>query len=705
MFFFDKALELYDYFYPEPVSPVKETAGAGAAAAAPPVEKSKAVVHVAATAAAAAVIDTPRKLPRERSYQRKRILQTRALGQMTLNKINLAAENRTTVEGLPHIWALLKPEEKTCLTNKEDLESIALNQIMALVLWEGEVRRGNEAGFMNFKRSQYYGKSSLPKVQLFCTDDGKEVASVRAYIKLNKKNKNDKRGGTKVFGPALQVVATVSQANLRSLRRESQKILADCGNSHSKAQPLQKEHIKENIQHIAFNGRKVGRLTLTKDEHPDQVPEVRKEIATLQTFAAAGSPHVVQLLDSADYTSVRKLSVHELKESSPETELNDMTNRIASEESKEPKLTNKKQKIVMYVEAGQDLNSFWESVTKDKDKDIKSLLPKLHSDLLNALHEVHRCRYVHGDIKPQNLLVFPYKSADGNVIYNHKITDFGGSRKLEEPSPVTGTIPYMSPERFCKDYQTSMEDDIYAMGCCLLGFRIGKFIFLQIVVMKCFALHRLYWDTCGKKNENPTEDDIEYDQTTLLDIKDIEERILERIKDQEIIHEFGNPRKELKETDLYLWGLNKVIEKIQERYAHIEDDEVVYHKSIGTEVIGHIKKLYIAWGKFMKALRLSQDQWIERYQKEESRNPNFDTILCHISEAMLHSKPQTPDQLLRKYGQKLQQAAANLNEIHRPKKSPGIGALRANPEPVYAGAGPGAALYALEAPSDEKKDG
>ena len=63
----------------------------------------------------------------------------------------------------------------------------------------------------------------------------------------------------------------------------------------------------------------------------------------------------------------------------------------------------------------------------------------LLSDVADALGAVHTCGVVHGDIKPQNILIF--KNHDGSLIA--KLSDFGGCY-----ASVDGTQPKSQPELF-----------------------------------------------------------------------------------------------------------------------------------------------------------------------------------------------------------------------------------------------------------------
>ncbi|XP_052206030.1 mitogen-activated protein kinase kinase kinase 20-like [Diospyros lotus] len=97
--------------------------------------------------------------------------------------------------------------------------------------------------------------------------------------------------------------------------------------------------------------------------------------------------------------------------------------------------------------------------------------------ILKALNCVHERGYVHCDIKPDNILVFP--SQDGNRNYV-KIADFGLAKKADEGNGrinvqgrVRGTVPYASPESIVWNMNKSPVD-IWALGCTVSQMMTGR---------------------------------------------------------------------------------------------------------------------------------------------------------------------------------------------------------------------------------------
>ena len=84
--------------------------------------------------------------------------------------------------------------------------------------------------------------------------------------------------------------------------------------------------------------------------------------------------------------------------------------------------------------------------------------------ILRAVQEVHHAQIIHGDIKPENIMV----SADHEV----KIVDFGVSRRSDEiltmdRQELVGSMGYIAPELFPHDLETSYLTDIFSLGMTL----------------------------------------------------------------------------------------------------------------------------------------------------------------------------------------------------------------------------------------------
>lgn len=110
------------------------------------------------------------------------------------------------------------------------------------------------------------------------------------------------------------------------------------------------------------------------------------------------------------------------------------------------------------------------------------VLQKLFIQALQGLAYLHSHDVIHGDIKPDNLLV---TSADSNSP-RLKIIDFG----ISHPSFVQkgGTPSYMAPEKILKEPIDS-RSDLYSLAAVFYGLLAGKNPFLRPTIPETLAAH------------------------------------------------------------------------------------------------------------------------------------------------------------------------------------------------------------------------
>ncbi|XP_040367474.1 mitogen-activated protein kinase kinase kinase 20-like [Rosa chinensis] len=101
-------------------------------------------------------------------------------------------------------------------------------------------------------------------------------------------------------------------------------------------------------------------------------------------------------------------------------------------------------------------------------------------DLLEGIRHIHKCCYVHCDLKPHNILVVENEDDD---VYRlvAKVADLGLAKKKDEVQDVLilgpverwrGTPMYLSPETILYNEQEE-PSDIWALGCIVLEMLTG----------------------------------------------------------------------------------------------------------------------------------------------------------------------------------------------------------------------------------------
>ncbi|CAA7057117.1 unnamed protein product [Microthlaspi erraticum] len=132
----------------------------------------------------------------------------------------------------------------------------------------------------------------------------------------------------------------------------------------------------------------------------------------------------------------------------------------------------------MEYAAGGTLTNFIQRNRKMSDCHIKDFTRMI----LQGLVSVHSHGYVHCDLKPDNLLLFPrYDQETWNCSNELKISDFGLSTKAGEKSdcwntdsPFVGTPVYMPPESIRDGGSVEQTLDLWSLGCIVLEMYTGK---------------------------------------------------------------------------------------------------------------------------------------------------------------------------------------------------------------------------------------
>ncbi|KAJ4904072.1 Protein kinase superfamily protein [Raphanus sativus] len=135
-------------------------------------------------------------------------------------------------------------------------------------------------------------------------------------------------------------------------------------------------------------------------------------------------------------------------------------------------------KMAIEYAAGGNLTDFIRVNRRLSDPVIKDFTRMI----LQGLVSVHEHGYVHCDLKPENLLLFPRHDQDARFYsYEIKISDFGLTIKAgeesvcwETKSPFVGTPLYMSPESVRDGSAVEKPLDLWSLGCIVLEMCVGK---------------------------------------------------------------------------------------------------------------------------------------------------------------------------------------------------------------------------------------
>lgn len=119
-------------------------------------------------------------------------------------------------------------------------------------------------------------------------------------------------------------------------------------------------------------------------------------------------------------------------------------------------------------------------------------------EAVRGLQAARTAGFVHGDVKPGNLLV----AADGTV----KVADFGTARRVNSAGAVPvdvidGSWPYLAPERFGSFWDHRV--DVYSLGLTIYGLLTGAQPVAARTPHECLKAHRelslepLHWTVPG----------------------------------------------------------------------------------------------------------------------------------------------------------------------------------------------------------------
>lgn len=142
-----------------------------------------------------------------------------------------------------------------------------------------------------------------------------------------------------------------------------------------------------------------------------------------------------------------------------------------------------KETIIVLQHAGEiDLMDYLLKLAKEKTdfgaRNHRSFMFDIFKQIVRGLHELHRRRVAHGDLKPDNIVLS--FSNEGNVVVT--IVDLGFAKKGDDEYTTTDGSPgYLSPEqielldkRHTRRSYLPQKSDLYSLGVVLYAMLFGE---------------------------------------------------------------------------------------------------------------------------------------------------------------------------------------------------------------------------------------
>ena len=94
----------------------------------------------------------------------------------------------------------------------------------------------------------------------------------------------------------------------------------------------------------------------------------------------------------------------------------------------------------------RDLQKHFEKANLS-ETDAAIQMGNIIEDITNGMANLHKAGYVHGDMKPDNILIYK-EEKEGKITFHAKISDFGKTRKLDEKKSIVnaGNPRFVPPE-------------------------------------------------------------------------------------------------------------------------------------------------------------------------------------------------------------------------------------------------------------------
>lgn len=196
------------------------------------------------------------------------------------------------------------------------------------------------------------------------------------------------------------------------------------------------------------------------------------ELKHVRVLGRGGYGHVALVEHSGYGLYAKKTSPIHLRENL-EKELRIMQrfrnhSRIVQASSEHVHLGTDTQGCYIYMEYASK-GSLHDMISQFRGRPMpENIIGRVALMILQGLKDLHSHGYVHGDLKPANVLVFPSKAV--GELWELKLADFGISKEpsTDSRSLFGGTREYMPWELLIRNEKIGPAVDVWSLGCVVL---------------------------------------------------------------------------------------------------------------------------------------------------------------------------------------------------------------------------------------------